>query len=142
MYTEKLKVAFDSTTPVSLASTAVVKRYASIRPMVVRKIAVAVTTATVSTGNIVVTVSKYHTIGASTSAVVLGTIAIPGGVAVGKVYYKDLAAIQKLVVGDELIFEVTTAAAGGGAAGAGVCMFDADDSPETSANNSDMVASA
>lgn len=142
MYTEKLKVAFDSTTAVVLTSAAVIKKFTFARPMILRKVAFAISTATVSSGGIVITAKKYPLIGSSANAVTLGTITIPGGTAAGLVYYKDMASAAKLVVGDELVFEVTTAAAGGGAAGAGTCLFDADDNPETSANNSDMVASA
>lgn len=141
MYTEKLKVAFDSTTASSLASAAVVKKYAFFRPAYVRRIGIGVTTAIVSTGSVVVTIKKYPTMGSNSGEVSLGTITIPAGTAAGKVFYKALGSV-KLIEGDELVFEVTTAAAGGGAAGAGVCMFDADDNPEMPANNSDMVASA
>lgn len=139
MYTEKLRVAFDSTTPVSLASNAVIKKYAFFRPAIIRRVGVGITTTCNSTGVVVVAVKKYPTMGSNASAVTLATLNIPATSAAGKVIYIPLASAQKLIEGDELVFEVTTAAT---TAGVGVCMFDADDNPEMPANNSDMVLSA
>jgi len=139
MYLSKLLNVFDSTTPVVLTSNAVIKKFAAVREFNLRRVAVGITTLTSSSGGIVVTISRYPTMGANTSAVVLGTITIPSATAVGSVYYKDLTTVYKILPGQELVFEVTTAAT---SAGAGVCMFDADDSPETAANITSMTASA
>lgn len=141
-YTEKLRAVFDSTSAVVLTSAAVIKKFAALRPMYVRKVAFAVGTTCVSSGTIVVKVKKYVVFGSAAGAVDLATLNIPATQAAGGVIYKDLASSQKLMPGEELVFEVTTAAAGGGAAGAGVCMFDADDNPETSPNESNLIASA
>lgn len=139
MYTEKLRTVFESTTPVVLTSNAVIKKFTALREFNLRRVAVGITTQTSSSGGTVLTISRYPTMGASTSAVVLATITVPSAVVVGSVYYKDLLTAVKILPGQELVFEVTTAAT---SAGACLCMFDADDSPETAANVSAMTASA
>jgi hypothetical protein len=142
MYVAKKDGIVDSTTAVVLTSAAVIKKFTSLRQMQVRRAAFGISVATVSNANIVITIKKYVTLGSASNEVTLDTIVIPGGTAAGKVYYVDFPAVATLAVGDELVFEVTTAAAGGGAAGSGFCMFDADDLPEVAGNNSDMVLSA
>jgi hypothetical protein len=137
-YVEKKSGIFDSTSEVALTSTAVVKKFAVVRPMIVRRVAIALSTAISSTGSVVVAIKKYVTMNSSVGEVSLGTITIPAGTAAGAVYYKDLAAVQKIIPGQELVFEVTTAAT---SAGKGLPIFDADDSPEMPANMS-MTASA
>lgn len=139
MYTEKLKVAFDSTSETVLTSNAVIKKFAFFRPAIIRRVGIAISTACNSAGAIIVKVKKYPTFGSNSGAVDLATITIPAAQAAGGVVYKVLSPSAKLVEGDELVFEVTTAAT---VAGKGTCMFDADDSPEVVLNNSDLVASA
>lgn len=109
--------------------------------MKIVRLAVTVTTATVSNVTIVVTFKKYLKPGDSTNAVTIGTIKIPTAATVGQTYYKDVAGVD-LHAGEELITEVTTAAGGGGAAGAGLPTFEAEYLPESPANQSNMVASA
>lgn len=107
----------------------------------VRRLEVYLTTATVSTGNIVVKFYYRPTKGSSSAQVTLGTLTIPTAIAADKVYYKDITPYL-LPSQSEVAFEVTTAAAGGGAAGA--CIWDVivNYSAETEANVSKMVASA
>lgn len=142
MYTDKKDGIFDATTASDLTSAAVAKRFGFMRPAVVRKCAIGITTATVSTGNIVVTIKKYPNAGSSASAETLDTITIPAAIAAGKVYLCTFPSPEKFIPGEELVFEVTTAAAGGGAAGAGTCMFEAEDCPDYAGNNTHLVASA
>lgn len=131
-----------SVAPGSLTSAAVIAEHACIGNQVeIRRIAIAISTATVSTGNIVVTVRNRPTVGSATGQSTLATLTIPTGVAAGKVYYKDVN--QSVVVpGGSIAFEVTTAAAGGSAAGAGVCGYIAQEDPEYAPNLSSMVVSA
>jgi hypothetical protein len=88
-----------------------------------------------------VTVRARPVVGSAAGQVTLGTLSIPGGTAAGKVVYKDLNQ-QAIQPGGSLVFEVTTAAAGGGAAGAGLCGFIAQEDPEYPVNESSMIASA
>jgi len=126
----------------ALSGAAVIAEHACIGNQVeIRRVAIAISTATVSSGNIVVTVRNRPTVGSASGQSTLATLTIPTGVAAGKVYYKDVN--QSIIVpGGSIAFEVTTAAAGGGAAGAGVCGFIAQEDPEYAPNLSSMVASA
>lgn len=143
MYLSKFNSMALAGTAEDLTGAAVRATYNCSRAVIVRKIMFNVKTAVVSTGSVVVTVKKYILPGNSAGASTLGTITIPAGTAAGVVVYKQLSdSAAKLAVGDQLVFEVTTAAAGGGAAGDGYSMFELDDVPEVSANNSKMLASA
>lgn len=142
MYTNKKEGIFDSTTAVVLTSAAVIKKFAPFRKMLVRKVGFGISVATVSTGSIVIAVKKYIVLGSSAGESTLDTITIPAGTAAGGVYYAVLPTPTSLNAGDELVFEVTTAAAGGGAAGSGFCFFEAEDEPEVVGNNSKLVLSA
>lgn len=100
-----------------------------------------VTTATVSTGSIVITFRRRPTFGSATGQTTLGTISIPTAVVVNKIYYKDITPVN-CVSGDDIVAEVTTAAAGGGAAGKALVDFLADYDPENAVADSNYVASA
>ena len=116
--------------------------YVTCSRVQLRRLALLITTAIVSpTSSCVVTVSKRPTVGSDTGRTTIATITIPTGVAAGKVYYKDVDDIV-LDPGNELMFAVTTACAGAGAAGKAVSLFECYDQPETPANQSNMVASA
>lgn len=129
-------------TPGSLASAAVLDdSFIAQEKMEVKQIAFLVSTATVSSGNIVVTVKKRITVNSASGEVTLGTLTIPTAIAAGKMYYKNISPV-KLDAGEQVVFEVTTAAAGGGAAGSGYACILADQSPEQPLDNADMVASA
>lgn len=140
-YASKKDMFFDSSSAASLASAAVIKKFAVCRQVVLEQISFGVETAVVSSGAVIVSVKSYPVMGNAAGAVVLGTIQIPAGAAQGGVYYKNISPAV-LAPGAELVFEVTTAAAGGGAAGAGVCMFSGYDQPEQPANIAAMIASA
>lgn len=100
-----------------------------------------VTTATVSTGSIVLTIRRRPTFGSSSGQTTLGTLTIPTAIAVNKIYYKDITPVN-CNSGDQVVVEVTTAAAGGGAAGKALFDFLMDYDPETAPNDSNFVASA
>lgn len=141
-YVDKNSSVVSSLTELSLASTAVIQKFSALRQFIPRRLAIGITTATVSNANIVVTVKKYLALNNNANAVTLDTIVIPGGVAIGKMYYVDLNGATKIAPGEELVFEVTTAAAGGGAAGKGIAYVECEDSPEMPANHSLMIESA
>ena len=131
-----------SVAPGSLASTAVICEYACVgERMGIQRVAVAISTAVVSSGGVVVTIRNRPTVASATGQSTITTLTIPAGTAAGKVVYKDIN--EALIVpGGSLVFEVTTAAAGGGAAGQGVCGFVASEDPEYKLNESSMIASA
>lgn len=116
-------------------------RYVALMPIKVKRIMLKITAATVSSGNIVVVAKKRPTIGSATGEVTIGTITIPTAIAANVIYYKDVTGVV-CAQGDEICFDVTTAAAGGGNAGSALPMIEAEEDPETPANNSNMVASA
>lgn len=130
-----------SVAPGSLASAAVISEHACIGERVaIQRVAVAVSTAVVSTGAVVVTVRNRPTVGSASGQSTITTLSIPAGTAAGKVVYKDIN--EALIApGGSIVFEVTTAAAGGGAAGAGVCGYVASEDPEFKLNESSMIAS-
>lgn len=138
-YTEKKDGIFDSTAEVALTSTGVVKKFSVARPIIVRQVSMCLTTAITSSGSVVVALKQYPVANSASNEVLLGALTIPTGAAAGTVYYKDLAAVYKIVPGQELVFEVTTAAS---SAGKATPMFVSDDSPETAANDANMVKSA
>lgn len=75
--------------------------------------------------------------GVSAGEVVLATLIIPGGTAVGSVIYKNLESVD-IAVGHALALEITSAAT----SGSGYYMFVCEQSPENPANESLMIASA
>lgn len=131
-----------SVAPGSLTSTAVIAEYAVIAERVdVQRLAVVVSTAVVSTGSVVVTVRNRPTVGSATGQSTITTLTIPAGTAAGKVVYKDINQAN-LIPGGSIAFEVTTASAGGGAAGAVVCGMVIAEDPEDKRNESAFIASA
>lgn len=127
----------------SLASTAVVAQMISIPGMAVTRVKFLIGTATVSSGNIIVKFNKRPTLNSATNESLIAQLSIPGGVAAGTVYYKNVASAIKLLPGEVISVEVTTAAAGGGAAGAGMAMVEGYRSYESPVNQpTTMVASA
>lgn len=101
-----------------------------------------VTTAIVSTGAVVITLKKRVLPNSSSGEVVIGTLSIPAGAVAGAVYYRtfdeDLAA-NTFRPGDELVYEVTTASAGGGAAGAGIPLPEFWEHPQAFADDALMI---
>lgn len=130
--------------PVSLQaldSAAVINRYLVAQQQEVSRLAFAISTSVVSTGDVVVTFKRRPTLGSSSGEVSLGTLTMPNGAAAGKIYYKDIDPVV-CAEGEEIICEVTTAAAGMSAAGNGQGYVVSNEDPEESANNSDLVESA
>jgi hypothetical protein len=125
----------------SLASAADMLVYNVGEQLILTRIMIQISTATVSSGNIVVSVYQRPTYGSTAGQVLIGTLVIPTGVAAGGIYYKNVESV-KIPQGSQLAFACSTAAAGGGAAGAGFCMFKGFMSSEDPKNVSAMVASA
>ena len=123
------------------AAAAVHGEHIVLKKVQIKRVMFVVSLAIVSTGAVQVTFTRRPTPGSLTGAVLLGTLVIPAGTAIGKVLYKDISP-AKLFPGDALALEATVASAGGGAAGMGYYGFDLDLQPEVVANSSDMVASA
>lgn len=142
MYTFKFQSLAPSTLSAqSLTSAADVLTYhVASQCQLVRAMA-KVTTAVVSSGAVVVQVVRRPVNGSATGESVLATITIPAGTAQGKVVYKDVAAGTGVEAGNELIFRVSTAAAGGGAAGAMLGLVEAIEDPEVPLNQTNMLAS-
>lgn len=111
----------------------------------IKRLMFVVTEAVVAdTTNPEVRFSKRITPGSDTGAVVLGSLIIPHGTAVGKVLYKDIDPVL-LSPGDTIKLEntVRTVDAGSGTeTGQGYYGFALDLSPEYVGNESDMVESA
>lgn len=111
-------------------------------PITVVRIGAVVTTAVVSTGNVVIDFDKRVTTDSDTGRVTdgVGQLKVATATGVGKVVYKDVRV--NLDAGDQVVVAVGTAAAGGGAAGGGRYFFEYVPREETAANQADMVASA
>lgn len=124
----------------SLASAAVVAQHIFSNGAVIRKIGFKLATAVVSTGNVVVTFKKRPIPGSSSGESSIGTITIPNGAAAGAYYAKMLSSPVQLAEGQVLSIEVTTAAAGMGAAGDGYAVFSGDVVPEYLPNVTSYVA--
>jgi len=125
----------------ALTSAAVIQSFTVQAQCQVDQLFFAISTSVVSSGNVVVTFKRRPTLGSTSGEVTIGTLTMPSGAAAGKVYYKAVAPVVCLA-GEQIVVEVTTAAAGGSAAGNGQGFFDAEQDPETNANNPDMVLSA
>ena len=87
-----------------------------------------------------VVLTKYPTPGASGSAVAVGTITVPNGAAVGKVYYKKDLSVA-FAVGDVMQIKHVIGT-GGTVTGQGNVDWYCEHSPEVEANNTDMAASS
>ncbi len=145
MYNSKMGgiIRIGTVTVSDLTSAAVAERFIATAKVLIKRVAISIQTATVSSGGIVITPRKRPTPNSSAGQTSGSTITVPTAIAAGKVYYKDLATPITLQPGEELAFEVTTAAAGGSAAGAGWCFpCEVEEFPEVAANLTNHVASA
>lgn len=139
MYANKLPALLPSTKAAAvqvLTSNANISNFIALAKVQVKRVSFVVTVATVSTGGIVLTFYKRPVAGGgvTTSQVSLGTITIPTAVAAGSVYYLDISGAT-LQPGEALECDVTTAAAGGGAAGSGYFLpQEVEEAPDTGAN--------
>lgn len=125
---------------VSLTSAAVVQSFTVVEQCQVDRLYFAVSTSVVSSGSVVVTFKRRPTLNSASGEVSIGTIVIPAGTAAGKVLYKGVSPVV-CAAGEQIVIEVTTAAAGMSAAGNGQGFFFAEQDPETEANNADMQLS-
>lgn len=146
MYTIKKRPVRDLGTPAVTSLTSAADSafsYVVQAPMDVDRLLAVVSTAVVSTGAVVLTFYRCPTLdsGGAGARVSLGTLSIPAATAVGKVVYKDISPTL-VVPGDQIIVKVTTAAAGGGAAGNAFHDVQFSDSPDAPGNLSNMLASA
>jgi hypothetical protein len=125
----------------SLTSAADIHTWVIPFKCVVRRVAFTVGSDTVSTGNIVVDFDRTpKSDGTRESA--FETLTIPTGIATGTVYYADVGSNKFLYEGDLVTVQVSTAAAGGSAAGGGRAWMIVDVVPEVAGNNTDMTESA
>lgn len=144
MYTEKVygRVPKSAGAAQNLA-VAAVHSYLELvlSQFLVKRIAAIITTSVVSTGAVVVKFYDRPTPGSAAAQVTIGTLNIPAGTLVGSVVYKDVTAYS-MHPGHELAMEVTTASAGGGAAGGAVYAVEGEDDPESVLDQPTMIASA
>lgn len=124
-----------------LTSTGVHGEHLALHHLAIDRLSLIVTTSVVSTGAVVIQYKKRPTPGSSAGESVIGSLTIPAGTAAGKVLYKEINEVH-LDAGQALAIEVTTAAAGGGAAGGCVYGFCIEEAPEVPLNQSNMIASA
>lgn len=123
MYVNKLPALLPSTKAAAvqvLTSATNIANFIALAKVQVKRVSFVVTVATVSSGGIVLTFYKRPTAGGgvTTGQTSLGTITIPAAAVAGAVYYLDISGAT-LQPGEALECDVTTAAAGGGAAGSG-----------------------
>ena len=86
-----------------------------------------------------VVLTKYTAPGAGGSATVIGTITVPNGATIGKVYYKKDLNVQ-FAVGD--VVQIKHVVGSGSPSGQGNVDWFCEISPEVEGNNTDMVASS
>lgn len=87
-----------------------------------------------------VVLTKYGTPGAGGTASVIGTITVPTGAAIGKVYYKENLEVA-FAVGD-VVQVKWVIGTGGSVAGQGNVDWFCEYSPEIAGNNTDLAASS
>lgn len=119
-----------------LSSAAVHGDWICVRPCVLTKIGMVVTTVTV--GACTFEVNYRPTAGSATGEVQQDTVTVPGATAAGEAIYSTLATPKALLPGESIAFEITSAATSGN----GNYYFEVEDDPETEANNSNSTASA
>lgn len=139
MYTELVPnmTLRQASTPLSLTAAAVIDRHIVLEGVQVNRIMIHTAVAIVSATPVVVAFKQRTAYGVTANQVTIGTITIPGGAAAGQIYYKELDP-AKLLPGQELVVEVTAAAATSGTCFAGVKFGH---SPETPFNVPVMIAS-
>lgn len=127
------------------AAAAVHGEYLVLRKCMIRRLMFIVSEAVLAaTTAPVVRFSKRITPGSDTGVVVLGSMTIPSGSAIGKVVYKDIEPVE-LNPGDAIMVENTqqTVDPGSGTeTGQGYYGFELEDCPESPSESGDMVESA
>lgn len=143
-FTPIMTIAANNTKPLCAiniaAANATHGEFVCTTPCVIRRAGAVVVLATVSTStNPVITLKKYTAPAAGGTATTIDTITVPDATAVGKVYYVDNLSTQ-FQVGDVLQISHTLGT-GGSVAGEVVMIANCEHSPESPANNTDMVVS-
>lgn len=117
--------------------------YVCMEQVLVRSLYAVVTTLVASdTAEAVITIKRRPTYGSATGEVSIGTLTIPDTTAAGKVIYKNVSPVE-IQPGDQVVFEITTAATDGSSvAGNVVYGLRISANEEEEANSSDMVLSA
>ena len=116
---------FTALTEVDLAgtdATVVAHRITGSRRYTLTRLAVVVETATVSSGDIVLTAKRRKLVDSDTGAATIGTATLPTGVTAGSVYIRDFA--SDIQPGELITITLTTAAAGGSKAGKAVVLIE------------------
>lgn len=118
--------------------------YAILQPVSLKRLMFFVTVqATTGTTNAIVNWQSYPTYASSSGAITLGTITIPNGATVGKIYYKDISDSTRLAAGSELALALQVAGTDGGTAqGSGWMGFIWEPAPDADANNTLLVKSS
>lgn len=131
-------------TPLNLAAaTGNYAACAIMTPLALNRLSFLVTTA-VTSGSVAgqVAFKRYPTYNSSAGSVAIGTLTIPNAASVGQVYYKDVG-YTKLNAGEQLQILIGTQAVDSGtAAGAGYVGFSYEPAPDSTGNQTNMVASA
>jgi len=113
--------------------------YAVMEQCCVRRLMAYITTLVDSGGtDAIITFKRRPTFGSAAGEVSLGTLTVPDATVVSDVVFKDISPVT-LEPGDQLIFEVTTAA---GTAGGSLYGVRADLDPEDARSQSQMITSA
>lgn len=92
-----------------------------------------ITTAIVSSANVVVSFWARPTYGSATNEIALGTVSVPTGALANSLYFSDINPID-VPANYQIVAEITTAAVGGSAAGGALSGFLQQYDPETAAN--------
>ncbi len=122
-----------------LTSTGVHTTYKIVQSeMVVTRLLFTIETVVSSSVSAVVKFWRRPALSSTSGQVSLGTLTIPTGAAVSKTYYKDISPVT-VFPGDQITYEVTTAAT---STGKGFANVELADNPEAAGNQTNMVASA
>ena len=123
------------------ASSAIAGEYLCVKACKIKRFQFTMTEEVAGGTSVAPTVvfKKHPTPLSSSGSSTLCTLTIPDGTAVGKTVYKDISEVV-MAVGDSI--EVSWTVGTGTPTGQGLASFVCHEDPETSANNSDMIASA
>lgn len=124
----------------SLGSAAAIAAFLAPEKMDILQLGFTVSTAVVSSGAAVITFYNRSAQGVTSGQVALGTISVPAATAAGITLFKAIEA--QVQEGHMVEAVVTTATAGGGAAGAGYCTLKVSFSSENPLNVTNLLASA
>lgn len=92
----------------------------------------------VTVGACTIAFKRRPLFGSTSGEVTMGSVIVPAATAAGKVVYKKLASPVTCFPGDQIVYEITSAATSGNAHYGVTAELD----PEEPSNQSDMIASA